>query len=201
MDRRLSMCAPLCSRAQILRSARIRRLRQLPQFAAAARDKRPRLVCPARHAAITREYDGLGTGAHAKLVEDAGEVIAHSLFADEELCRDVVVAVAARDQIKDLALARGEHGEIVAGNRSIGGAAARCLSLPAEKFADYFLPSLPCRLTLDEDVVVGLELDELCVGDARRNDAALIERHHHVTARMQDQRGRLYEFHAFTNIN
>ena len=85
----------------------------------------------------------------------------------------------------------------IACSRSISGAAPRCLALPAEKFADDFLPSLPCGLALDEHVVVGLELDELCVGDARRDDAALIERHHHVAARMQDQRGRLHEFHAF----
>src|SRR5436190_8621688 len=156
MDRRLSMCAPWCSRAQILRIARIRRLRQQPQFAAAGSGQTSRggnlravfLVGPTRHAAIAREDDGLRTGAHAELVENARQMIAHGLLADEELRGDVVIAVAARDQVEDLELARGQHGEIIACSRSISGAAPRCLALPAEKFADNFLPSLPCGLTL-----------------------------------------------------
>src|SRR3982751_900203 len=105
------------------------------------RDKRPGvglLVWPAREAAITREYDGLRTRAHTQLVENAGEVIAHGLLADEQLRCDVEIAVAASNQVEDLALTRRERGEIITCGRSIGGAAPRGRALPAQEFADDF---------------------------------------------------------------
>jgi len=72
------MCAPLCSGAQILRIARIRRLRQQPQFAAAASGQTSRdgnlravsLVRPAHHAAIAREWSALETFVRARLYTD-----------------------------------------------------------------------------------------------------------------------------------
>ena len=80
------------SGARILPARRTGRLRQPTQFCPGKPGQKSRvharpLVRAAGQAPVAREHDGLRARAHAYLVEDGREVIAHGLLADEQLCR------------------------------------------------------------------------------------------------------------------
>ena len=57
------------------------------------------------HAGVTRFHDRLRAVDDAELCEHVGDVIAHGLLADGELAGDRGVALTARDELEDLALA------------------------------------------------------------------------------------------------
>ena len=55
---------------------------------------------------------------------------------------------------------------------------------------DRLAEPLPCRLVLQQDVVPGVELDELGAGNAARHQPSFGNRNHLVVARVQHQRRR-----------
>jgi len=80
-------------------------------YDAAAVGERARLRALDLDLAVTDgERDGLELRVHVQLAEDV-DVGLHGLRADEQLRRDVVVAIAEGEASKDLPLALGERGE------------------------------------------------------------------------------------------
>src|SRR5215204_5757672 len=60
---------------------------------------------------LSRTDDGMCPVGHLQLRKDVGDVVAHSVGADEQACGDRCVGVALRNEVQDLALAGGELGE------------------------------------------------------------------------------------------
>src|SRR3954464_5747608 len=58
--------------------------------------------------ALSRRHGQLETIRSADLVEHAGEMMLHGLFADRALLRNFFVRAAGNDEIQDLALAAGQ---------------------------------------------------------------------------------------------
>lgn len=65
------------------------------------------------HTCLARPHDRLGTAAHLQLIEDAGDVIAHRLGAQEEPIRDLALAVTLAIKLRTSRSWSVKFGEIV----------------------------------------------------------------------------------------
>src|SRR5215203_2484353 len=69
---------------------------------------------------LSRTDDGMCPVGHLQLRKDVGDVVAHSVGADEQACGDLGVGVSLGYEVEDLALAGGELGEGLLGRGRFG---------------------------------------------------------------------------------
>ena len=146
-----------------------------------SRERRP---APAQ-AGPVGEHDGLGARGHAELREDACHVVAHRLLADLQPRRDLRVVQAPAPRRRASLRARG---------RSAARTAIRSLDPPRRGGAHLPRPpARPCRLVLEDHVVVGVERARIArPGSARRAAGPSSNGTAPVAARVQHQRRALH---------
>jgi hypothetical protein len=103
---------------------------------------------------ILREDDRLGAGAHAELLEDPGDVVAHGLLADEQLHADVDVR-RARWRREDANLGAAERDAAVDDLIALVGGVDGILQAQARADAEYFVGAAERRFSAEQARSIG----------------------------------------------
>src|SRR5215212_8584161 len=106
-------------------------------------------------------------------------MIAHGLVGDLEPARYLDVAQTLGDEFQHFAFPRGQL--IQQQSRTM-------IRRNGKEFFDLVDELVPCRLGVEQDVITALEWDEPCIGNERRDCAAIVERKNRTLPRMQDKR-------------
>ena len=143
---------------------------------------------------VPREDHRLRPGPNPELVEQIRDVVADGLLADREALADVGVGEALANQRQDLALAGREAGE--------GGVlSATRRGRETHEVEDDLLKARPGRLVLEENVVAGVQLDELRTRDSGGQAARFRDRADLVVAGVDDERRRLDRAEQAGNVD